>query len=262
MKTIVKRIALRTLLLITIIGCIGIVYSLAYTYSANASKLPSQIEIKPVNSTVTIDQPTQIVIKNPQKEELPPETVPTVTVDERNQINNEGISCDNALIDDGKKTAFLTFDDGPSLTVTPLILDILKKYNINGTFFLIGQSVDSNEQSKNIVKQMFKDGHAIGNHTYTHNLKKLYPNNKVDVPYFMSELEKNKKSLETVLGSDFNTKLIRMPGGIMTRSYYKDPNLDLLLSEFDKNNMHTIDWNASILDSEGGKKILLNCLKL
>lgn len=64
-----------------------------------------------------------------------------------------------------EKVIALTFDDGPDEVFTPQILDILKKYNVKATFFVIGQKVQYN---KNIVKREFNEGHEIGNHTFTH----------------------------------------------------------------------------------------------
>ncbi len=59
----------------------------------------------------------------------------------------------------------LTFDDGPNPETTPHVLDVLKKYNIKATFFLIGENIVDNE---NIVRRELREGHNIGNHTYTH----------------------------------------------------------------------------------------------
>ena len=59
----------------------------------------------------------------------------------------------------------LTFDDGPHATYTPLLLDGLRKRRIHATFFLMGKNIEGKEE---IVKQMQKDGHLIGNHTYDH----------------------------------------------------------------------------------------------
>ena len=59
----------------------------------------------------------------------------------------------------------LTFDDGPNATYTPLLLDGLRKRGIHATFFLMGKNIEGKEE---IVKQMQKDGHLIGNHTYDH----------------------------------------------------------------------------------------------
>ena len=61
--------------------------------------------------------------------------------------------------------AALTFDDGPHATYTPLLLDGLHKRGIHATFFLMGKNIEGKED---IVKQMQKDGHLIGNHTYDH----------------------------------------------------------------------------------------------
>lgn len=153
---------------------------------------------------------------------------------------------------DGKKMAFLTFDDGPSTTVTPKILDILKQYNVKATFFLLGENVEKNEKSKELVKREYNEGHAIGNHTYSHNRGNLlFPNHKVNVPVFMNDVNKNEKALKNVLGDDFNTRLLRLPGGYMTRTYYKDPNLPELNAMLSKKNIFSVDWNVEIKDSAG-----------
>lgn len=64
-----------------------------------------------------------------------------------------------------EKLIALTFDDGPDEDFTPQILDILKKYNVKATFYVIGEKVKYNPK---IVKREFEEGHEIGNHTYTH----------------------------------------------------------------------------------------------
>ena len=67
--------------------------------------------------------------------------------------------------DNSKLRVALTFDDGPHPTVTPQILDILKKYNVQATFFLVGQRV---QQHPEIVQRIVEEGHEIGNHTWSH----------------------------------------------------------------------------------------------
>ncbi len=59
----------------------------------------------------------------------------------------------------------LTFDDGPRDVYTPQILDILKKYHVKATFFLIGKNV---EAFPGVAKRITQEGHCIGNHTYSH----------------------------------------------------------------------------------------------
>jgi cellulose synthase/poly-beta-1,6-N-acetylglucosamine synthase-like glycosyltransferase/peptidoglycan/xylan/chitin deacetylase (PgdA/CDA1 family)/spore germination protein YaaH len=63
-----------------------------------------------------------------------------------------------------KKVA-LSFDDGPDPEWTPKILDILKRYNVKGTFFMIGELA---EENIGVLRQVYRDGHEVGNHTWTH----------------------------------------------------------------------------------------------
>ncbi|SMQ84856.1 Glycosyltransferase, catalytic subunit of cellulose synthase and poly-beta-1,6-N-acetylglucosamine synthase [Bacillus sp. OV166] len=63
------------------------------------------------------------------------------------------------------KEVVLTFDDGPDPTYTPQILDILDKNHIKGSFFIIGENA---LQHPELVNKMYKKGHEIGNHTFTH----------------------------------------------------------------------------------------------
>jgi len=64
---------------------------------------------------------------------------------------------------DGPYTVYLTFDDGPSSTVTPQVLDILARYGVKGTFFLHGSRIKGNEA---IVQRILREGNAIGNHLW------------------------------------------------------------------------------------------------
>nr|WP_240948488.1 polysaccharide deacetylase family protein [Bacillus sp. RO1] len=64
-----------------------------------------------------------------------------------------------------KKEVVLSFDDGPDPAYTADILDILDKYDVKGTFFIVGENAMMHPQ---LVKRMFDEGHEIGNHTFTH----------------------------------------------------------------------------------------------
>ncbi|SFA93759.1 polysaccharide deacetylase family protein, partial [Clostridium frigidicarnis] len=154
---------------------------------------------------------------------------------------------------DGKKMVFLTFDDGPSTTVTPKILDTLKQYNVKATFFLVGNAVD-NEKHKDLVNRIYDEGHAIGNHSYTHDYKKIYPGNSVNIESFFQEINQTNASIKKILGDDFNTRVIRMPGGYMSRKHYKDPSLPALDAKLSELDMDSIDWNALSGDAEGKKR--------
>jgi peptidoglycan-N-acetylglucosamine deacetylase len=64
-----------------------------------------------------------------------------------------------------EKTVSITFDDGPDPEKTPLILEVLRKYEVAATFFCIGKKMAGNER---LMKQMHEEGHLIGNHSFTH----------------------------------------------------------------------------------------------
>lgn len=65
----------------------------------------------------------------------------------------------------GSKKLALTYDDGPNDPHTLRLLEVLARYNVRATFFLIGRYV---KQRPDIVREIAKAGHAIGNHTFSH----------------------------------------------------------------------------------------------
>lgn len=76
---------------------------------------------------------------------------------------------------DSPRTMALTFDDGPNPAITPALLDLLERYGVRGTFFMIGKRVRENP---GLVAEVVARGHAVGNHTDSHpNLFWLSPAN-------------------------------------------------------------------------------------
>ncbi|GHV15989.1 polysaccharide deacetylase [Bacteroidia bacterium] len=65
----------------------------------------------------------------------------------------------------GKKTIYLTFDDGPIPEITPWVLDLLDKYDIKATFFCVGDNV---RKHPDIYQMLLDRGHRVGNHTFNH----------------------------------------------------------------------------------------------
>ena len=150
----------------------------------------------------------------------------------------------------GKKIVFLTFDDGTSKTNTPEVLRILDENNIKATFFLTGSNIENGgETARELVKQEFESGHAIANHSYSHDCGKLYPGRNLDMKAFKEDYEKNDKLLKSILGENFTTHVMRCPGG-----YMSGKNMDELDKYLEKNNIASIDWNALNADAEGPKK--------
>src|SRR6476646_5167423 len=67
----------------------------------------------------------------------------------------------------GSKRLALTYDDGPNDPHTLRLLEVLARHSVHATFFLIGRYV---QQRPDIVREVVKAGHVIGNHTFTHPL--------------------------------------------------------------------------------------------
>ena len=76
-----------------------------------------------------------------------------------------GVFCCPAKEQSGSKVAYLTFDDGPIPEVTPRVLEILARYDVKATFFMVGENIDKYPL---VYQQVVDAGHSIGNHTYNH----------------------------------------------------------------------------------------------
>lgn len=150
----------------------------------------------------------------------------------------------NYLREDGKKIAYLTFDDGPSTEVTQQILETLKVNNTKATFFVLGSNVEKSDTQKELLKEMVMEGHAIGNHGYCHDYSVLYPGRVADPTAFINDMKKSENVMKSVLGEDFSTNVIRLPGGHMS---WNTKALDPVLEQ---NGYSYIDWNTLNGDAE------------
>lgn len=166
-----------------------------------------------------------------------------------NMINNPSIA--------KKKIVFLTFDDGPDVNKTPKILTILKENNVHATFFVLGSRLQ-NQTSRNILMQTYKNGNAIANHSYSHNMKVIYPQNTLCINTFMDEVNQTNTLLKETLGQNFNCAVLRMPGGYNSRRYYNDPNLDSLTTVLKDKGIVSLDWNAENGDAIRGNNTAAN----
>jgi len=128
----------------------------------------------------------------------------------------------------------LTFDDGPNEPYTSEILDILKKYGIKATFFVLGKNV---ERYPDTAKRIVEEGHVIGNHTYDHPY--LLIQSKSHIKY---EIEK----AEQAIFKATHTKpyLFRPPYGVTNNWIYHT------VKEY---GYVTVEW--SVTGNNGGKEI-------
>ncbi|OKZ56799.1 MAG: hypothetical protein BHV99_03905 [Clostridium sp. 26_21] len=140
-----------------------------------------------------------------------------------------------------EKIAFLTFDDGPNVSVTPKVLDILKEENVKASFFVIGKCVDANPE---ITKRAYDEGHYIANHGYSHNNNLLYKSSD----NFLNEVKKTDLAIGNAIGvSDYCSHLFRFPNGFMSPSNKsKKKEAVKLLQDIEYN---YIDWNCLNNDS-------------
>lgn len=159
------------------------------------------------------------------------------------------------LISEKEKIAYLTFDDGPNKSVTPKILDILKKEEVKATFFVIGKHV---EEYPELIKREYEEGHYIANHGYSHNNKILYESEEK----FIEEVKKTDEAIgKAIEKEDYCSYVFRFPNGYKTKkNRNKKKRAAELLNEI---NYSYIDWNCLNNDSikKYNNKQLLNNLK-
>ncbi|NKQ39256.1 MAG: polysaccharide deacetylase family protein [Methanosarcinales archaeon] len=130
-----------------------------------------------------------------------------------------------------KNVIALTFDDGPNPEYTLKVLALLKKYNAKATFFCIGKNVESNPE---ILKEIVKEGHLIGNHSYNHqNSFGFLSTKKV-----MVELEKTKEIVKNTVNLEIN--FFRPPFGVT------NPNIAKAVKKLDLN---TFGWSVRPYDT-------------
>lgn len=150
----------------------------------------------------------------------------------------------NNIYHSEEKVAYLTFDDGPSKTVTPLLLDLLKQENIKATFFVLGSRVERNPA---LVKRAYEEGHFIANHGYSHNYASIYSNPQA----VLDEYQQTQNAIKNALGTDYDGHLFRFPGGLPGGRY---KNIKLEAKELlEQNQICHIDWNALSQDAAGAK---------
>lgn len=133
-----------------------------------------------------------------------------------------------------EKAIYLTFDDGPTDSSTPYILDILKEEDVKATFFIIGRQARTRAE---ILKRTIREGHALAIHSYSHEYNKIYASPQA----LLDDIEKCRKTIYDITG--ISPTLYRFPGGSFTVS-------EELKNCVKKAGYHYVDWNASCRDAE------------
>lgn len=104
------------------------------------------------------------------------------------------------ILQRGKKVVYLTFDDGPIPEETPWVLDVLDRYGVKATFFMVGDNV---RRYPELFEEVKRRGHSYGNHTM-HHLQGL----KVDAKTFFRDITEADRLIGSIL--------FRPPHGIIS----------------------------------------------
>lgn len=241
MKSRKKKILIILLLIgILSIGSVSIKYDLFSAKTAEATNILDTLNNMGINSPINILLSNQIrQLEEKRNMELLEEKRAALEAqrleEEKERLAQEILALEQ---DPDSRFAYLTFDDGPSNKHTHTILDILNEYNIKATFFVVGTMV---EKYPDILKRIHDEGHTIGNHSYSHVYSYIYKNTN----NFMDDINRADRALKDALGEDFETKLLRLPGGSFGK--HKAP-----MVRAAENAGYTVyDWNSLNGDAEG-----------
>lgn len=139
--------------------------------------------------------------------------------------------------------AYLTIDDGPSKNTLEM-LDILKSYGVPATFFVTGNNYSGDD---GIYRRIVDAGHAIGNHTHTHQFETIY----LSVNDFISDFIRLEQLIEQETG--IKTNMMRFPGGTGSQMARRVSGFDImeeLIPAVQALGYDYFDWNISCGDGD------------
>ena len=140
------------------------------------------------------------------------------------------------------KVIYLTFDDGPG-PYTEQLLEVLAKYDVKATFFVIDTGYDS------IMKKIVEQGHSIGIHSVSHDYHEIYSSPEA----YFSDLHGMQDIIYENTG--VRTTLVRFPGGSSnTVSCFNDGIMTTLTEAVQDAGFQYFDWNVDSNDAGGAKR--------
>lgn len=148
-----------------------------------------------------------------------------------------------------QKKIWITFDDGPDKKVTPFLVNLLEKFNIKATFFIVGNQAKKHPE---LVKLIINNGHKIGNHSFSHLCGYSTKNNK-----YLQDIEQAKKYIDS--------DIFRPPYGKITPFQIKNLTKDFKIIMWDimswdfKENISADNILRNVMDNvESGSIILFH----
>ena len=137
-----------------------------------------------------------------------------------------------------QKLVSISFDAAWGNEDTQQLIDILGQYNVPATFFVVGKDT---EQSRQWMKQIVDEGHAIGVHSYTHSYRKIYDS----VEAYLDDFAQEYHIIEDATGQA--PQIFRFPGGSVNA--YNKKVCKEIAEEMTSRGFIYYDWNASMEDA-------------
>lgn len=144
-------------------------------------------------------------------------------------------------MENGKKIAYLTFDDGPSEN-TVKILDILEEKGVKATFFVVGSAIKE-DKDEECLKRMVEQGHTIGIHSFSHLCNEIY----CSIERFLDDFNIAYQLIYDI--TDMKVNIYRFPWG--SNNGYSKRIRKSLVEEMERRGFTFYDWNVSADDSFG-----------
>ena len=138
-----------------------------------------------------------------------------------------------------QKKIWITFDDGPNEKVTPYLINVLEKFDIKATFFIIGNQA---KKYPELVKLIINNGHKIGNHSFSHLNGFSTNNNK-----YLEDVEQAKKYIDS--------DIFRPPYGKITPFQIKNLKKDFKIIMWD---IMSWDFKENIYPNKIYKNVIDN----
>lgn len=154
---------------------------------------------------------------------------------------NEATAVRNLNVVSG--TIYLTFDDGPSQTITPEILNVLSENGIKATFFVVG----FDEEKEELIARIHNDGHTIGIHGLSHEYSKIY----TSLQTLIDNFDLLEEDVYNFTGE--HSKFIRFPGGssnTVSKNYCKGIMTEAVKALTEQGYIY-FDWNVDSQDAGG-----------
>lgn len=218
--------------------------------SAASSETPvSSLGGEPASSPAAVESAVPVssaasvppVSEAPSQPESTPVSDPPVSVPEGDPYPGLYVSKpDYVPHEAGDKVVYLTFDDGPSNLTIP-VLDVLDRYGIKATFFVVGKT---SEEDKEALRQTVDRGHTLAVHTYTHQYEEIYASPEA----YLSDFSRMRDLIYDTTGVE--PSIYRYAGGSVNS--YNKKTARAITEEMNRRGYTYYDWNVDSGDAQHG----------